>query len=170
MEDLPNTQPDPAQPVEPVPPVEPIETIEGEIVNPPQASAADWQPEQPSTIDIKSPLEPEISPASDEIIDIIPQPVEESEPVDRVDPSQVTILEHSERDNKQPPTSETPPKKDNNVWIIVIISLVILCCCCVVILIPLWFLGDLLISALGWIYNLVIGILNAIFGGMIQFQ
>lgn len=170
MEDTAGTQQDSNQPVEPVLPVEPIESIEGEIIDLPDASTAEWQPEHPVATEMETPLEPEVSSAVNEIIDVIPQPIEESEPVDRFSPVQMTIIEPSEGNNKQPPEGEMPPKKDSNVWIIVIISLVVLCCCCLAFLIVLWLLGDLLISALGWIYDLVIGILNAIFGGTIQFQ
>lgn len=62
-----------------------------------------------------------------------------------------------------------PPNKNSNGWVIALVLLLVLCCCCVV---TIWFgifFARVLGGAFVWLYDLVIDILNSIFGGVIQF-
>lgn len=103
-------------------------------------------------------IEPTVSDVSEEEI-LPPSPVYE-EPISEK-PLQPEIM--------GAPGSTLPPKKSSNGWVIALVILLVLCCCCVIFI---WF-GVFFARVLGgvfvWIYDLVISILNAIFGGVIQF-
>ena len=100
--------------------------------------------------------EPEV-PAAEEIIDV--QAAQIGEPI--------SVPQDSA------PFQETsyaaPPQKNNNGWIIAIVVLVVLCCCCLILFVPLVIAWNVLGSILGGVYQVVLDILNGIFGGTIRF-
>jgi hypothetical protein len=83
-----------------------------------------------------------------------------------VEPLKPEIVTPSSAYTPPPGAPASPPRKNNTTTIVLIVLLVLLCICCLCIFLTFSLMGDLLTV----IYQLVVDILNAIFGGMIQFE
>jgi hypothetical protein len=118
------------------------------------------------------PFAPETPPASEEVIDAQAQAVEEP----AANQSLASAAPPPAAGGSEPPlrpevvgVASEPPKKNNNGWIIAIVIVILLCCCCIPVFLTVSVFGKVLWQVVVAVYNAIIGALNSIFNGSIQF-